>query len=189
MSDTDSKTTDTEVAGLRDRIAELEKDNEKWKGLSRKHEDRAKENADAAKELAELKDTDTTAAQKAADKAAAAEQRASQAEAKAERLEVAIDKAPEGMSLAQVRKLSKRLTGASREELEADADELFADFKPDTGDGGGDAPGTGDDKDDTPATSGRRPTEKLTPGSAPATDADDGETDPDKLAAKVPRMY
>ncbi len=56
-----------------------------------------------------------------AEKRAAAEQRAADAELRATRLEVAHEK---GLTPAQ----AKRLVGATREELEADADEVLRDF-------------------------------------------------------------
>ncbi|AXH89415.1 hypothetical protein [Micromonospora aurantiaca] len=56
-----------------------------------------------------------------AEKRAAAEQRAEQAELRALRLEVAAEK---GLTPAQ----AKRLVGATREELEADADDILATF-------------------------------------------------------------
>jgi hypothetical protein len=56
-----------------------------------------------------------------AEKRAAAEERAQAAELKANRLEVAAEK---GLTPAQ----AKRLVGATREELEADADEVLRDF-------------------------------------------------------------
>jgi hypothetical protein len=149
---------------------------EKWKALSRKHEKQAKANSAAAQKLQEVEDAKKSETERAAEKAAQAEQRATTAETAALRLDVAMDKAPDGMSIAQVRKLAKRLSGGTREDLEADAEELFADFTP-TGAGSGD-PGRG------------RPRERLRPGSAPADASDDdGETDPSKLAAKVPRQY
>ncbi|WP_210492303.1 hypothetical protein [Patulibacter sp. SYSU D01012] len=149
---------------------------EKWKALARKHEKNAKANAAAAKKLQEVEDAKKSETERAAEKATQAEQRATSAEAKALRLEVALDKAPDGMSLAQVRKLAKRLSGSTQEELEADAEELFADFQPSAASSGD--PGRG------------RPRERLRPGSAPAdTSDDDGETDPSKLAAKVPRQF
>lgn len=52
---------------------------EKWQKLSRQNETRAKENAAAAKRLAELEEADKTEAQKLADKLAAAEERATAA--------------------------------------------------------------------------------------------------------------
>lgn len=146
----------------------------KWKAMARKHEAQAKANAEAARKLAEVEDAKKTETERATEKATEAEQRAAAAESRALQIEVAMDKAPDGMSLAQVRKLAKRLTGATREELEADADELFADFAPPAGDGDQDG-------------ARRRPTERLRPGATPGTEPD--ETDPDKLAAKVPRMY
>lgn len=97
------------------------------------------------------------------------------------RLQVALDKAPEGMSLAKVRKLAKRLTGSTREELEADAGDLFEDYGgttsgKDTGDGDGSGDGSGGD--DT----SRRPRERLLPGASSETDTED---DPEKLADAV----
>lgn len=66
-------------------------------------------------------DADKTELQKAADARAAAEERAAQAEQRALRLEVAHEK---GLTPAQ----AKRLVGSSKEELEADADEILRDF-------------------------------------------------------------
>lgn len=182
MSDTDSSTQDTQdtqdTAALtspdtgttepeqKDPAAEAEK----WKGLARKHEQQAKANSAAAKRLAEIEEAGKTEAQRLADQASQAESRATQAESAALRLEVALDNAPEGMSVGQIRKLAKRLAGENREELEADAAELFADFTPDTG---GTPPG--------------RPKERLRPGAVPSADPDEGDVT--KLAAQVPRLY
>ena len=66
-------------------------------------------------------DAEKTEAQKAADAAKAAEDRATAAELRALRLEVAHNK---GLTPAQ----AKRLVGTTREELEADADEILRDF-------------------------------------------------------------
>jgi len=52
---------------------------EKWKKLSRQNEDKAKENAAAAKRLAEIEDAAKTEAQKLTDRLAAAEERANAA--------------------------------------------------------------------------------------------------------------
>jgi hypothetical protein len=73
--------------------------------------------------LQEFEDRDKTEAEKVAERAQSAEDRAAQAESKALRLEVAFEK---GLTPAQ----AKRLVGSSREELEADADELLETFKP-----------------------------------------------------------
>lgn len=69
----------------------------------------------------EFEDQGKSELDKAAAKAAEAEQRAAEAEARALRLEVA---AAKGLTPSQ----AKRLIGATREELEADADEILADF-------------------------------------------------------------
>lgn len=81
--------------------------------------------AQRAKELEDAKKSET---EKLAEKLTAAEKKALDASSSVLRLEVALDKAPEGMSIAQVRKLAKRLSGSSKEELEQDAEELFEDF-------------------------------------------------------------
>jgi hypothetical protein len=94
-----------------------------------------------------------------------AKEEARKAVDRADRLEVAMEK---GLSPLQ----AKRLVGETKEELEADADELFEDFK--TEDEPGQAPRS-------------RPKERLRPGAAPS--AEPEETDPIKLAAQVPRMY
>lgn len=101
-----------------------------WKSKAREQEKRAKANADAAKRLSEIEEAQKTEQQKSAEAREAAERKASEAQTNALKLEVALDKAPDGMSLAQVRKLAKRLTGSSQEELESDADELFGEFGP-----------------------------------------------------------
>lgn len=165
---TDTDATDATTTDAPDHKAEAEK----WKALARKHEQQAKTNATAATKLAEIEDAKKTAEQKAADKAADLERRATSAELAAMRTDVALDKAPDGMPLSQIRKLAKRLTGATREELEADAAELFAEFAP-----------AEKDEDDTR----RRPRERLKSGAAPG--AEPEENDPKKLAAAVPRGW
>jgi hypothetical protein len=120
-----------------------------------------------------------TAAEKAQREANEAKAQAATASADALKLRVALDKAPDGMSAKKVAALAKRLSGSTKEELEADADELFADFKPGDGDGGN---GGGGGKGP-----GRRPKENLRSGSGGSSDEDDDEMDPMKLAEKVPR--
>lgn len=94
-----------------------------WKQKAREQETRAKANATAAEKLAAFEDRDKTEAQRLTDRADAAEKRATELEARALRLEVA---AEQGLNAAQ----AKRLVGATREELEADAKELLETFKP-----------------------------------------------------------
>jgi ATP-dependent Clp protease ATP-binding subunit ClpA len=87
-----------------------------WKAMARKWEAQAKANKDAADELAKIKDSQKTEAQKAADRLAALEKKAAEAEAKAIRAEVAAEK---GVPVAL-------LSGSTREDLEAAADALIA---------------------------------------------------------------
>jgi len=78
----------------------------------------------AEKELARYRKAEQDRAEQdktEAEKRAAAEQRAAEAELRATRLEVAHEK---GLTPAQ----AKRLVGTTREELEADADEILRDF-------------------------------------------------------------
>lgn len=62
-----------------------------WKQKAREQEKRAKENATAAKRLAEIEDAQKSAEQKATEALTAAEQRAAHAEARALRREVALE--------------------------------------------------------------------------------------------------
>ena len=139
----------------------------KWKSLARKHEARAKENAGAAKRLKELEDADKTELQKATDKAATEATEHAKTRGELLRLRVAMRK---GLTETQ----AKRLVGETEEELEADADELLASFKPQD-----------DASSDTDNGKPTRPKERLRPGAAP--DEEPDETDPRKLADIVPR--
>jgi hypothetical protein len=147
-------------------------DADKWKALSRKHEKQAKE---LATRLQELEDRDKSEGEKLAGRIAAAEKRADEAEARAIRLEVATSK---GLTAAQ----AKRLVGATKEELEADADELISTFKPAEPD-----PVDTDDEpdDDTPSPS-NRPTPSLKGGGDPTQ-----APDPDirKVVDSIPRSF
>lgn len=87
---------------------------------SRKHERRARE---SAAKIQEFEDRDKTEQQKLEERAQQAEQRAVELETTATRAEVAAEK---GLTNKQAR----RLQGSTREELEADADELLAEFPP-----------------------------------------------------------
>jgi hypothetical protein len=75
--------------------------------------------------LKEFEDRDKTELERLTERAEAAERAAAATEVKALRLEVA---AEQGLTPAQ----AKRLVGESRDELEADAKELLATFKPAT---------------------------------------------------------
>lgn len=132
----------------------------KWESRAKQSRDEAKANADAARKLKELEDADKSEVEKASAAAEAASKRAEEAEARALRLEIAHEK---GLTPSQ----AKRLVGATREELEADADELVEAFAASNGKGGGKKTPA-----DAPSTSrGSRPTENLRPGAS----ADDDE--------------
>jgi len=107
--------TSTEPTDTADEVA-------KWKALARQNEARAKANADAAKRLEEIENANKTELEKERDRAAQAEAELMQLRIEAERNAVALAK---GLTPTQ----AKRLIGATREELEADADELLADLK------------------------------------------------------------
>jgi membrane protein involved in colicin uptake len=133
-----------------------------------------REAAESRKKLKEIEDRDKSDSEKLSERLAAAERRAEEAEAKAMRVEVA---AAKGLTPAQ----AKRLTGTTREELEADADDLLASFNPkgsDTTDGGQDRNEGG-----RPDVTGR-PSEALRGGGDPST-----TPDPDirKIVAEIPR--
>ena len=175
----ESKTGETpepkedDLAGLREALT-------KERGDRRRFEAEAKKNAGAAQRLAEVEDADKTEVQRAKDSAAAAEARAKAAELRVNRLEVA---AVKGLSVT----LAARLVGETREELEADADELMAQLKP-SGNGSGNGSGKQGEGEhgsgSTPEARGR-PRESLRSGSAPGVEPE--ENDPTKLAALIPR--
>ncbi len=92
-----------------------------WKQKAREQERRAKDNADAAKRLKEIEDAQKSETDKLTERATVAEKRAVDAETALARFQVALEK---GLTPSQ----AKRLVGSSREELEADADELLKDL-------------------------------------------------------------
>jgi hypothetical protein len=143
-----------------------------WKLITnlRADVDRHKKRADTAEsKLKEIEDSKKSESERDAEARAAAEKKAADAELDVTRLRVAMSK---GLSETQ----AKRLVGTTKEELEADADELLETFKSE-GDGGSGSGSGG----------GGRPKEKLKPGAAP--EAEPEEDDPLKLAEAVPRMY
>lgn len=151
----DSTKTDGEATG-----GDLQAEVDKWKAMARKHEGQAKQNAAAAKRLAELEDASKSDVERATAAATAAEKRAEAAELKASRYEVALDKGVPA-------KLMKFLTGSSVEEIEASADELLEAVGAKPGDAGSNG-STG------------KPKEKLVAGAA--SDPDD---EPEKPLAEV----
>jgi hypothetical protein len=90
----------------------------KWKELARKNEARAKENAEAAKRLAEIEESQKSETQKLQERAEVAEKAHGDATEELMRLRIAIAKGrPE---------IAARLRGSTEEEIAADADELLA---------------------------------------------------------------
>lgn len=114
-----------------------------WKAEARKWEKLAKTNSDAATKLQELEDAKKTDEQKLADELQKLKAEGATSKTQLLRLEVALDKAPDDMPKAKVVSLAKRLTGSTKEELEADAKELFADFGGQTPEPGEDPPPNG----------------------------------------------
>ena len=106
---------------------------EKWKALARKHEDQSKSNAEKALKLDELSATSQKEREELVSQLDALKGESSKTGLALQRLEIALDNAPEGMSVAQVRKLAKRLQGTTPEELAENAKELFGDFTPSAG--------------------------------------------------------
>lgn len=92
-----------------------------WKAEARKWEQRARENKGAADKLAEIEESSKSEAQKLAERAEAAEKALAETTATALRNEIALTK---GLTPSQ----AKRLVGSTREELEADADDLLRDL-------------------------------------------------------------
>lgn len=132
---------------------------EKWRALARKHEARAKKGLQAEQRLAELENASKTELERAQEAARTWQQRAESAELQVLRLTVAARK---GLTAGQ----AKRLQGTTEEELEQDADELLAMVQ-----------------DSAPTTPDRAPRPRLRPG----VPLGPPETDPAKLAERVPR--
>jgi hypothetical protein len=138
-----------------------ESDDTDWKAEARKWEQRAKENKTASDELKRLQDANKTESQRLAEDRDSHKARADQAQGELLRLRVGLAK---GLSEAQAR----RLVGSTKEELEADADDLIATFG---GQGGG-------------SVSTTRPTENLRGGGNPDTEP---EPDLNKVIGEIPR--
>lgn len=117
-----------------------------------------KEAEQARLKVKEFEDRDKTNQERLAERASTLEGELTTAQANAARFEIALEK---GLTKSQ----AKRLVGSTREELEADADELLTDL--------GVTPG-----EESP----RRPQERLRPGAAP--DAEP-EKSPEELAVAV----
>ena len=129
---------------------------------------RLKELEPLAKKAQELEDANKTEAQRLVEARDQFKARADTAEVTLSKLEIALEAAPDGASLAQVRAVAKRVSGATAEERAADAAELYellgATAKP---------------------TVKGKPREALRGGGDP--DEEPEETDPRKLADRIGR--
>ncbi|MDP3984322.1 MAG: hypothetical protein Q8Q52_04855 [Acidimicrobiia bacterium] len=164
-----SETTETENTKVTD--------DDDWKAKSRKNEAAAKAAlrrvAAAEAKVKKFEDASKSEGEKLAEAKSNAEKDAAAAKSEAARLRVALKK---GLTEVQ----AKRLVGETEEELEADADELLASFKPED-------EGTASEEDKEPASTRSRPRERLRPGAVPEVDTE--ETDPAALARAVPRGF
>lgn len=115
-ADKPSKKSDTDLDGLRSELS-------KWKSLARRHEKQFK---DASSKLRQHEDANKSEAERLQEAAQEYRTRTEKAEAALRRREIAEDRAPGHATLAQIKAVAKRLSGDSDDDLEADADELFA---------------------------------------------------------------
>lgn len=143
---------------------------EKWKALARKHEQQARSNYDELQKLQADSDASKSDMDKVTEKLAALEKRAEEAESKALRAEIAQSK---GLTAAQ----AKRLQGGTKEELEADADDLLEAFTPKSD------KDADEDEDADKADRGTRPKERLRGGADYG--GDDDAPNPSKLADDI----
>jgi seryl-tRNA synthetase len=128
---------------------------------------------DLAKAQAELKkytDKNKSELQRLIEERDTLKDQLGQVTSKAKRRDIAEDLAPAHATPAQIRLVSKYLTGSSDEELQDSAEELFAQFAPEP-------------KEPAKSRTPSRPKEKLRGGGDP--DEDDDETDPRKLAEMI----
>jgi len=124
MSEDDNKPKPTDGATLEEQLAAALADAEKWKGLSRKNEERAASNAEKAKKFDEHEEANRTELEKVQARAEAAEKAVAERDAKEAaaklREEIATEK-----KFADRNIKATALRGTTREELEAHADELL----------------------------------------------------------------
>lgn len=161
---------DVDESNADEKPREAEKDSrnwqseaERWKSLSRKHENTAKKNA---AELKKYEDANKSESERLQEERDSHKTRAEKAEASLRRREIAEELAPEHATMAQIRAVAKRLHGDDDEALESDARELFELIAPEPA---------------KPKTTSR-PKEKLRGGGAPDDDDPDDTDDPRKLA-------
>jgi hypothetical protein len=170
----DKGTGDTD---LKARLDQLLRESRKWEDRAKANDAKVKELEPLARKAKELEDAGKSDLERLTSEVQSHSTRAAQAEGELMRLKVAVRK---GLTETQ----AKRLVGSSEEELEADADDLLASFRPAEKE-----PDPGPEPDPRPDNSRRRPQERLRPGAVPDADTEPEETDPRKLAAMVPRRF
>lgn len=118
--------TDTEAPDTTGSVEKLKAEVEKWKSLSRKNEDRARENAEAAKAWAAYQDTAKSDEEKRADEVEKLKKQLDEIRAEST---TAVRKAL-AEKVATVKGVpAKYLTGDTEEDLVASADEFLADVQ------------------------------------------------------------
>lgn len=173
----DAESDDTDDGDKPERRSDKDRDAQareiaKWKSLARKHERESRTRAD---KLRQYEDANKSESERLQEALAEVKARADKAEAAVRRREIAEDRAPAHATSAQIKAVAKRLSGDSDDDLEADADELFALL----------APAPVKESREAPRTPSR-PKERLRPGNSDPED-DDDETDPRKLADLIRR--
>jgi len=138
---------------------------DKWKKLSRQNEKNFRE---AQRKLQSKEDEGKTESQRLLDERDGFKTQAEKNAAELKRLTIAGETAPEHATLAQLRKVARRMAGEDDSALEEDAKELWADFAPATK-----SPVAG------------KPRERLKGGADP--DEEPDEMDPKKLAQMISR--
>jgi hypothetical protein len=124
MSEDDNKPKQTDGATLEEQLAAALADAEKWKGLSRKNEERATSNAEKAKKFDEHEEANRTELEKVQARAEAAEKAVAERDAKEAAIKLREEIATE-KKFADRNIKATALRGTTREELEAHADELL----------------------------------------------------------------
>jgi predicted RNase H-like HicB family nuclease len=140
--------------------------------LRRENKATRRELAEKSAKLKEISDRDKSESERLAEAKQEADGRATKAETSLKKFQVAMDRAPEGATIAQVRAVAKRLHGDSEEELESDAEELFELIKAPAPESGKKSPAG-------------KPRPHLRGGGDPEEEPE--EMDPKKLAALIPR--
>lgn len=167
----ETNVTEEEVETTSEQETEKVTSDDDWKTKARKHEDAAKaerkRREDLEAKVKEYEDANKSEGEKLADAKATAEKDAAAAKTELARLRVAMRK---GLTPEQ----AEFLRGDTEDEIEANAEKLLASFKP------------AEEPEEEPDPN-RRPTETLRPGAASSSEPE--ETDPRKLAARLPTDY